>query len=162
MEHIVGESSIFNQTNSLVGIVCYSLFILLSESTLVYLLLYFLIRMTGKLLSCRSFHFSPMVYYKLLNWLKQNKTILKSKLSTSFFFFFVSGFSNHKLICKLHLILSILTVISSLYLAGILVILQDFCVVCASTYVVNALNLVLVNKKMKLLSCTKTKTKKKE
>ena len=67
-------------------------------------------------------------------------------------FFFFSDASGKKSSLPIQLGLCILSNFLSVYLACILYfILHDFCVVCVSTYVVNALNLYYTYKKRKLL-----------
>lgn len=63
-------------------------------------------------------------------------------------FCIVPGLSNNVSCTKVHLVLAILSNIASVYLAGVLIILRDFCVVCVLTYVVNAVNFLLVYQKM--------------
>uniref|UniRef100_A0A1B6EAE4 vitamin-K-epoxide reductase (warfarin-sensitive) n=1 Tax=Clastoptera arizonana TaxID=38151 RepID=A0A1B6EAE4_9HEMI len=62
-------------------------------------------------------------------------------------------FSNSVSASKILIFLGILSNIGSVYLASILYfILYDFCVVCVSTYVVNATNLILSLFKLKTLA----------
>ncbi|KAL2720639.1 vitamin K epoxide reductase complex subunit 1-like [Vespula squamosa] len=56
--------------------------------------------------------------------------------------------------------LGILSNIASIYLAYILYLLKDICIICISSYIVNALILILAFKKLRLLSEIK-KTKRK-
>lgn len=61
-----------------------------------------------------------------------------------FFFCLFSGFFNNHQAAKIQMILSAVSNVLSLYLAYLLYfILDDFCVVCVSTYFVNFINLAL-------------------
>lgn len=64
---------------------------------------------------------------------------------------FVSGLSNNLSVCKFQLALAVLSNLGSIYLAVILIVLKDICIICVSTYVVNALNYLLLQQKLKLL-----------
>ncbi|XKL59490.1 hypothetical protein PGB90_000506 [Kerria lacca] len=64
---------------------------------------------------------------------------------------FLLSFSDNPIICKLHFAFSIIANISSIYLACVLIILRDLCFVCILTYVVNAINYLLICKKINYL-----------
>lgn len=66
---------------------------------------------------------------------------------------FVSATYDNKGAVKIQLLLSLTSVASCFYLGYLLLyVLKDFCVVCVSTYFVNAAITVLVYKKSKSLS----------
>ncbi|XP_015605401.1 vitamin K epoxide reductase complex subunit 1-like protein 1 [Cephus cinctus] len=58
------------------------------------------------------------------------------------------------------LALGILANISSVYLACILYLLNDICIVCVSNYIVNAIILILTVKKLRIVSRGETRKKK--
>lgn len=86
---------------------------------------------------CRNFHFKKS---------KQNQEILK-------FVSFFSALSNSRFITTVSFIAIVLSNLMSLYFAYILYfILHDFCVVCVSIYIVNIINFILMQLKLKVMS----------
>jgi len=74
-----------------------------------------------------------------------------------FIFFFrlllyFTGYINNKTASKVQLILATISNAMSIYLAYLLYfILNDFCIVCVSTYIVNFINLFLSFKRYQLI-----------
>jgi vitamin-K-epoxide reductase (warfarin-sensitive) len=82
--------------------------------------------------------------------------LLSKFYAESFFNFlilhFFQGFTKNLALVKVQLILSVTSIVVSIYLAYIMYfILANLCIVCVATYVLNTINFILVLKKLILL-----------
>ncbi|XP_055371212.1 vitamin K epoxide reductase complex subunit 1-like protein 1 [Condylostylus longicornis] len=74
-------------------------------------------------------------------------------------FFMVSGFLNNVTVIRIQYLLSILSVLLSFYLAYLLYfVLENLCILCVSTYIVNFINLITIRKKLSVSKSERSMT----